>query len=108
MGRRLNDMKHEKLVRDKIPKIIEASGRRAVTRILSDDEYKTQLERKLSEEVSEYLTDKTPEELCDILEVVLALAKAQGVSQGELEKMRLAKSDARGAFDRKIYLIETE
>ena len=101
-------MKHEKLVRDKIPEIIEASGRRAVTRILSDDEYKTQLERKLSEEVSEYLTDKTPEELCDILEVVFALAKAQGVSQGDLETMRKAKADSRGAFDRKIYLIKTE
>ena len=101
-------MKHEKLVRDKIGELIEASGRVAKTRILDDDEYKIQLEKKLFEEVSEYQKDKTPEELCDILEVVFALAKVHGVSREELEKMRKDKEDERGAFDKKIYLIEAQ
>lgn len=100
-------MKHEKLVRDKIGKIIEASGMVVKTRVLSDDEYKTELEKKLSEEVSEYQKDKTPEELCDILEVVFALAKTHGIGHDELEKMRKSKVDERGAFDEKIYLIES-
>lgn len=101
-------MKHEKLVRDKIGKIIEASGRVAKTRILDDDEYKTELEKKLSEEVSEYQNDKTPEELCDILEVVFALAKTHGIGRDELEKMRKSKADERGAFDERLYLVESE
>ena len=101
-------MRHEKLVRDKIPEIIEASGRMAKARVLSDGEYRIQLEKKLSEEVAEYQKDKAPEELCDILEVVFALAKTHGITREELEKMRMAKSDKRGAFDKKIYLIEAE
>ena len=101
-------MKHEKLVRDKIPEIIEGSGRTARVRILSDEEYQLQLEKKLSEEVEEYQKDKTPEELCDILEVVFALAKTHGITGDELEEMRLEKADERGGFDKKLYLVETE
>lgn len=101
-------MKHEKLVRDKIPEIIEGSGREARVRILSDEEYKNQLEKKLSEEVAEYQKDKTPEELCDILEVVFALARTHGINRETLENMRLEKALERGGFDKRIYLIETE
>ena len=101
-------MKYEKLVRDKIPEIIEGSGRAARVRILSDEEYQIQLEKKLSEEVAEYEKDTTPEELCDILEVVFALAKTHGITGDELEEMRLEKANERGGFDKKLYLVETE
>ncbi|MBQ9733538.1 MAG: nucleoside triphosphate pyrophosphohydrolase [Clostridia bacterium] len=101
-------MRHEKLVRDKIPEIIEGSARAARVRVLSDEEYQIQLEKKLSEEVAEYEKDKTPEELCDILEVVFALAKTHGITGDELEEMRLEKANERGGFDKKLYLIETE
>lgn len=101
-------MRHEKLVRDKIPEIIESSGRVAKTRILCDEECRMQLEKKLAEEVAEYQNDKTPEELCDILEVIFALAKAHGITREELEEMRLKKALERGGFDKKMYLIETE
>lgn len=61
---------HNKLVRDKIPQIINDNGERAVTHILSDEEYIAALEIKLNEEVAEYHADKNLEELADILEVL--------------------------------------
>ena len=60
---------YNKLVRDRIPEIIEESGKKCSMRILNEDEYLTALEQKLNEEVAEYQTDKNIEEMADILEV---------------------------------------
>ena len=98
---------YNKLVRDKIPKIIETSGNTCTTRILSDDEYIEMLDKKLNEECAEYHADKNIEELADMLEVIYAIAKAKGTSIEELEKVRLEKAENRGGFDEKILLIET-
>ncbi|WP_353736241.1 nucleoside triphosphate pyrophosphohydrolase [Ruminococcus sp.] len=71
---------HNKLVRDKIPEIIEKAGKTPVTHILSEEEYITELDRKLNEECSEYQADKNIEELADMLEVMYAIAEARGWS----------------------------
>lgn len=101
-------MIHNKLVRDKIPEIISESGKKCKTKILSDKDFVFELERKLSEEVHEYKLDKNPDELCDVLEVVYTLAEARGMSVAELEAKRIAKKEARGGFDGKVYLIEAD
>lgn len=101
-------MLHNKLVRDKIPAIIIEDGGKCKTKVLSEKDYIFELERKLSEEVHEYKLDKNPEELCDVMEVVYALAAARGMSIEELEAKRLAKRERRGGFDGKVYLIEAE
>lgn len=46
---------YNKLVRDKITDIIEADGRIAKYRILDDNEYRQELNKKLQEEVREYI-----------------------------------------------------
>ena len=101
-------MIYNKLIRDHIPKIIEKNGGKAEFRILSDAEYLLHLEAKLDEEVGEYHRDKTAEELADILEVVYALATANGVSKEELMQIYQKKHDARGGFAQKILLISSE
>lgn len=101
-------MIHNKLVRDKIPEIIKESGKKCKTKVLSEKDYVFELERKLSEEVHEYKLDKNPDELCDVLEVVYALAAARGMSVEELEAKRVAKKEGRGGFDGRVYLIEAE
>ena len=95
---------YNKLVRDKIPEIIDASGKTCETDILSDEEYLQMLDEKLDEELAEYHQDKNIEELADLLEVLYATAKAMGYSVEELEGIRIEKQKARGGFDKKILL----
>ena len=99
---------YNKLIRDRIPEIIAANGKTAQIRVLSDEEYASVLERKLTEEVSEYLETKEPMELADVLEVVEALAENAGVSFNELSAMKAAKQRRNGAFRKKLFLESVE
>lgn len=99
---------HKKLIRDRIPEIIESKGGKAEIRVLTDEEYPIYLEAKLDEEVEEYHRDKTAEELADILEVVYALADSIGCSRGQLEEIYERKHDSRGGFEKKLFLIASE
>ena len=95
---------HRKLVRDKIPQIIENSGKTCRTRVLSDDEYITALDMKLREELNEYLADGSMEELADLLEVMMAAAEARGHTFDEVEAIRRDKAEKRGSFHDRIWL----
>ena len=101
-------MVHNKLVRDKIPAIITAQGKTAVTRLLDDGKYTHHLQRKLDEEVGEYHADQSPEELADILEVVFALAENRGCSREELMEIYRAKHEKRGGFRDRVFLVSVE
>lgn len=96
--------KFNKLVRDKIPEIIENNNQICKTRILSDKEYIEQLNIKLQEELNEYLEDGSVEELADMQEVMYAILKFKEVSLSDYEKIRSEKVEKRGAFDKKIFL----
>lgn len=97
---------HNKLVRDRIPEIIEADGKHCSVETLSDEEYLLLLERKLDEELAEYQDSKSLEELADLLEVIQAVVKARGWTMVELERVRAEKAAERGGFDEKILLKE--
>lgn len=99
---------YNKLVRDKIPEIIEADGRKCKTAILSEEAYLKMVDAKLDEELAEYHKDQNIEELADLLEVIYAAAQARGYSVEELERVRAAKAEKRGAFQKRILLKETE
>ena len=95
---------YDKLVRDGIPAIIEATGATCETEILSDTDYRVMLDRKLEEELAEYLRDQSIEELADLLEVIYACAATLGYSREELEAVRAEKAAKRGGFEGKILL----
>ena len=95
---------YNKLVRDKIPAIIEATGAACETEILSDTDYLRLLDAKLDEELAEYHQDQNIEELADLMEVIHACAKARGYTVAELEALRAEKAAKRGGFDQKILL----
>ena len=101
-------MTYNKLIRDKIPEMIEQNGGKAVIRQLSHEEFVRFLEMKLDEEVGEYHRDKTVEELADILEVVYALASLHGCSKEELLAVYDEKREKRGGFEKRLLLIESE
>ena len=101
-------IRYDKLVRDKIPRLIAEQGERPVFRVLDDGEYAECLERKLDEETAEYHKDKTPEELADILEVVYALAENLGCTKEELLRIYEQKHEERGGFRERIFLTSKE
>ena len=102
----MKKLQYNKLVRDKIPEIIGASGKTCRTEFLSDDEYLKMLDAKLGEELAEYHKDQNIEELADLIEVIYAAAKARGYALEELEQVRAEKAAERGGFEKKILLKE--
>lgn len=105
---------YNKLVRDKIPTIIEQSGKTFKSRVLQREEYQHELTKKAKEELQEYIEAPTHqeaiEELADLLEVMHALAAVHGdgATPEQLEKVREEKAKERGKFDNRVYLVETE
>ena len=97
---------YNKLVRDRIPEIIEASGKTCITEMLSNEEYLKMIDAKLDEELAEYRKDQNIEELADLLEVIRAAAIARGYTIEELEKVRTEKAVKRGSFEKKLLLKE--
>jgi predicted house-cleaning noncanonical NTP pyrophosphatase (MazG superfamily) len=99
---------YNKLVRDKIPEIIESKGQTCQTRMLGDVEYLKELRTKLEEEVQEYLESGELEELADILEVLDGLAVAQGASFEEVVELQKRKGKERGGFVERVFLESVE
>lgn len=97
---------YNKLVRDQIPEIIEASGKTCSTEILSDDKYLKMIDEKLDEELAEYHKGQNIEELADLVEVIYAAVKARGYTLEELERVRAEKAAKCGGFEKKILLKE--
>lgn len=99
---------YNKLVRDKIPEIIQANNEIPITRILDKKEYLTELIKKLKEETTEFEADNNLEELADIQEVINGLTTAIGKTTMDLEYLRKQKAKERGAFKKKLFLESTQ
>lgn len=91
-----------KLVRDKIPEILDAKGVQYEKRIASPEEYKLELIKKLGEEVGEFMDDGSSEEFADVIEVIEALRKLPRYA--DVEEVRKKKAEDRGTFDERIIL----
>lgn len=91
-------MKYNKLVRDKIPEILDSKGIKYEKRVVDKDEYISELIKKLKEEVDEFLQDGSIEELSDVLEVIKALENTDKYSN--LEEVRVNKKEEKGGFER--------
>ncbi len=103
---------YNKLVRDWIPQVIEATGKTCVTSVLEPSEYLGEIKTKMLEEALEFQEASSPqeavEELADILELVHTALAVYGVSYEQLEQVRVQKKDKRGGFSQGIYLIEVK
>lgn len=98
---------HNKLVRDHaIASIENRNGACTYSRLIEDEEFDRELKIKLHEEVQKFSETNNTGELTDILEVVFALAKMQGVSEEDLMASRLKKLEERGGFERRLFLQE--
>lgn len=98
----------DKLVRDVTPEIIASKDKAAKFHYCEDvNEFARKAKLKLREEVAEYESDNTLEELADIIEVAYAIAKkVHNCSIKNLNKIRVYKKEKNGAFDKGIVLEE--
>ena len=93
---------YNKLVRDRIPEVIEETGKTFSYRIATQADFKNALLDKLVEEVMEFREDPSPQEMGDILEVLDAIRSEYKLSSSFANQ--IAKRVSRGAFDKKIIL----
>jgi len=99
--------KYGKLVRDRIPEIIEQSGKSATLRQLDADEFKLALRAKALEEAQELANagdDELLSELADLEEVIETILHAYDFTRDQLNAARQRKSDERGAFTKRLFL----
>lgn len=101
-------MKHDKLVRDRIPELIKESGEEPVVHCADDEEYEERLYDKLEEEVQELQEDRDVEELIDIAEVIDALIKYHKIPPDEFQRLKEKKAKDSGSFDDRIVLEEVK
>lgn len=102
---------YNKLVRDNIPSIIQDNNGIPITRILSDDEYRKELYKKLLEECNELISAKTSnniiEEASDVFEVLKAISELEGKNINDVIESSKQKRLKRGGFTKKIFLEKT-
>lgn len=98
---------YDKLVRDRIPEIIESSGNKCEIEVVSDEVALEYLYKKLNEEVSELLEDKNLDEIADVMEVLFAIGAKYGYSEEDVLGRRNEKKDARGGFEDNLILKKT-
>lgn len=102
-------MRHNKLVRDRIPAAIAATGRQPQVRQLAPEEFCAALRAKLLEEAAEcgeaLTREQIAEECADLLEVIAAVAELEGIAWDEIVALRERKAGERGAFHDRTLLI---
>ena len=93
-----------KLIRDRIPEIVQAKGEVIHTRVANNEEYTTALRQKLIEEAKEFAEKGDPEELADLFEVIDAILANESFSREEIQERQMIKAAQRGGFTQKILL----
>lgn len=102
------DRTYDKLVRGRIPELIEDDGERAVTHVAADDEYERRLREKLVEEAVEFRENGDLEELADVRDVMEAILTLEDESMETVAGMQREKRERRGGFDDRIVLDGVE
>ncbi|WP_123537177.1 nucleoside triphosphate pyrophosphohydrolase [Halosimplex salinum] len=94
----------DKLVRDRIPRIVRENGEEPVTHEVSGAEYRDRLHEKLDEEVAEFHDEPSAAEMADVLAVLDALRESHGIEASEIERVRREKAEERGEFEDGVVL----
>ena len=101
-------IKYNKLVRDKIPGIIQKTGKEFQIAYYDEDEYKEALLEKLIEEANEVRnapSDRLIIEMADLLEVYETIISANNISNDHLINLKNKRHKERGGFINKIKLL---
>ena len=99
---------YNKLVRDKIPSIIQDAGKNCLYHIADEEEYCAKLKEKLHEEAAEFTEDPCLDEAADLVTVFAALLETYDLDLGEVFFCALEKEKGRGTFESRIILESVE
>jgi predicted house-cleaning noncanonical NTP pyrophosphatase (MazG superfamily) len=102
---------HNKLVRDRIPEIIQQAGLQSEVVVMSEGEYRQALREKLLEEAQEAATANPHDlvgELADLQEAIEALSVAYGIERDKIFEVQRRKRSERGGFERRLRLLWTQ
>jgi predicted house-cleaning noncanonical NTP pyrophosphatase (MazG superfamily) len=90
---------YQKLVRDRIPEIIEKDGKDyQISQLRGDDLTRFAL-KKLREEVQEFVENPCAEEAADIEEILQFVCGRLSIGPTAIRAQRLSKCATRGSFD---------
>jgi len=92
---------YRKLVRDKIPEIIEEAGKNYKSYRATEKTYLRFLAKKLVEEAKEFQKDLSDEELADVWEVIQAISSYRGNTHW---RTMAQKAERSGGFKERIIL----
>lgn len=99
---------YNKLIRDRIPEIIEKDGNTADIIILSEESFKQAIKEKLIEEATEVLNadnrDEVLSELADLQEVMDTIKQMYNINTLEVNTIQAVKALQRGKFEKRLYL----
>ena len=95
-----------KLVRDKIPDIIEEDGKECKYHVANYDEYKSRLYEKMREELDEFISTPCYEEAADMYEVFSSICAVHDMNMVQVEVTAIDKRNKRGGFIDRIVLEE--
>lgn len=100
---------YHKLVRDNIPdEINKIKGRKATWRLLKEEEYKQELNKKLLEEANEFIEAHEIEELADLMEVIQTIMELENIDIQKVREKQQEKRNKKGSFKDRIYLEMVE
>ena len=99
-----NEKIYNKLIRDRIPEVIESSGKKFSSHIASEVEYKEELLKKVYEELEEFKETPCAEEMADIFEVLEGLMAVYNINADTMRNIKEKKTKDRGAFEKRIIL----
>ncbi len=99
-------IKYNKLIRDRIPSIIEESGKKAIVEKVKGEKLLEKLNEKLGEELKEYMESGNTEELADLVQVIYGILDYKKITLEEFESIRENKNKERGAFKEGLILTK--
>jgi predicted house-cleaning noncanonical NTP pyrophosphatase (MazG superfamily) len=99
---------HQKLIRDKIPDLIEKENGKFEVKTLGTKKFEIELKRKLleeSKEISKASLKELPNELADALEILKSIAEHYKIPFKNIGKKMIQKRKKRGRFKKKLFLV---
>ncbi len=100
-------MRHDKLIRDGIPAILNEKGIKYSSHLIVGKKYEEALKAKLIEEVYEFVDKMDPEEMADVETVLDTIYNYYRIDRDEVRRLKESKLAKRGGFEKGIFLDET-